>query len=349
MNWLLNRWEIKLAALVLAVSLYVFTGTLVTEQKTLAIQIANEDIEVPDRFVITDVGERDFYVQVTGPRSYIRELTADVYRPRLRIEEGQQGEHTIPITAKELDLNPELTVMDGGNRGTIVYASITLSQLEAATLPVVDRPPLDLPEGLVAREVRLSRTDARVLGPRELVTAAQDGNVRIQLSALQLPGLDPTLTEPIVRTAPVVMTPPAGLQLAGSQELEVTVVIAPKAEQRTVSVPLHLLAAPHLQKRFDVVLKSDRVPLKLIGPQNKLSTLSVERDLRAFVDLSIEPGLGVEEERPVQVSAPDWLTVDSSPVKVRLQERTNPQRQNTPPVLPSPQDLPADPEAMPQE
>ena len=57
MNWLLNRWEIKLAALVLAVSLYVFTGTLVTEQKTLAVQIGNEDNAVPENFIITGVGD----------------------------------------------------------------------------------------------------------------------------------------------------------------------------------------------------------------------------------------------------------------------------------------------------
>lgn len=311
---LIEHWELKLVALVVAVALWLYTNGQVRVERTLNVIVNRTAVQsLPADYRVNAIEPQGFTVKVSVPMNQAGSLRNPIV-PNLVIggDAVMRGEQRFPITSNLLGLDDDLRIEriepENLSEVRVAFALITEDYLPVE-VPAIK----GLPDGIQAT-LAIEPTRVRVRGTREQLDQLKARGQRLVFDPIVLDGVDPTLQ--VARKEVVALT-------HQDQNLEVidrvtaTVTLSPQqGATKEVAVPVQLLAAKDFTSRFTVELSQPQVVLTLHGPASLLSGLQAESELTAYVALRPTIELGVPVEVPVGVMGPSWATYD--PVTIRV-------------------------------
>lgn len=321
---LFTDWEIRIVALGLAVMVYLFTGNVIEVDQTHTIRIGSQHIVgLSEDYQVQAVSPSEVVVELRGPRNVMEQFDPSELLPRIDFStrDIQPGDHVFDITARLLQLPPELGLRhssDGRVRveiGRMVRVAVPVSvQLEDFSFARV--------QGVV-RTFDLDRTNIEVFGPEDVIARIeQQGGIRIEPTVLNT-GEQTALSEAReLRGVPLRLDLPDGVTSEVSA-VTATILVLPKPEERQLSLPLQVLASYEFLSRYRVELHQPEVALTLIGPAQRVRALDPATDLIAYIDLAGEPSLDVPHSRTVRVLAPPWLSVGPAQARITIRLRSS--------------------------
>ena len=329
---LIEHWELKLVALVIAVALWLYTNGQVRVERTLNVIINQSAVQsLPTDYRVNVIEPRSFTVKVSVPMNQAGNLRNPII-PNLQISGTavRDGEQSFPITSSLLGLDDDLRIEridpETVREVRVAFALITEDYV------LVEAPTISgLPDGIQA-SLAIEPTRVRVRGTREQLDGIKVRGQRLVFDPIVLDGIDPTLQ--VVRKEVVALTH-KDTQLEVMDRVTATVTLSPQqGATKEVSVPVQILAPKDFTSRFAIELSQPQVVLALHGPASLLSGLQPETELTAYVVLRPTIELGVPVEVPVGVMGPTWATYDPVTIRVTV---------NVLPVRPAPEGPTASP------
>jgi YbbR domain-containing protein len=311
---LVEHWELKLVALVIAVALWLYTNGQVRVERTLNVVVNRSAVQsLPADYRVNVIEPQGFTVKVSVPMNQAGSLRNPIV-PNLIIsgDAVNRGEQSFPITSSLLGLDDDLRI-ERIEPETVREVRVAFALITEDYLPVEVPVIKGLPDGIQAT-LAIEPTRVRVRGTREQLDRLKGSGQRLVFDPIVLDGVDPTLQ--VTRKEVVALT-------HQDQNLEVidrvtaTVTLSPQqGASREVAVPVQLLAPKDFTARFTVEFSQPQVVLALHGPASLLGGLQPETELTAYVALRPTIELGVPVEVPVGVMGPSWATYD--PVTIRV-------------------------------
>ena len=322
LRWFRDHWEIKLIAFIMAVTVYVFTGSLIRVDTMVTVRIENQHVHgLPEDYRVRAISPRDLTVEISGPRNLVAEIDEEAIAARLQFSRGNldAGRQHFDVTARLLQLPPELRLhYVGSERVEVLVDRVVRRSLNLSVEPedfVLGTP------GLVVRRVQVDHTHVSLEGPKQVIDELRErGSLRIVQEVLTDVPAD--LTEPREFTVPVNVAIDEELQVLNEGAITATVTVEPVPDERHLTLPVAVLAPMGFMEGYSVELHQQEVALTVTGPRNRLDNLKSERDIRAYVDLSGGLTLDIPKTHPVRVVAPAWATVSSAQVKLTVRARS---------------------------
>lgn len=321
MSGLLEHWEIKLIALIMAVTLYAFTADLIRVDKTFTVVLLDEHVVgLPEDYRVRSIEPPDLTFEVSGPVSLLGELEVEDIQPRLTFsaDQLQEGRQTFEVTSRLLGLPPDMRLNYVNPQRVVVE----VDRWVEARVPIVVGPEdfqLEAP-GLVVREVRLDRSSVTVEGPARAIERLRSRG-QVRLAPQRVPDVDRDITDPVQREVPLEVDLDDEVRVVEPTALTATVTVAPVPEGIHVSLPINILASPGFFRTYAVELHQDEVAVTVRGPRNRLQAQPPREVFQAYVDLTGKPTLDIPQLRPVTILTPPWASAGAAQVRVTVRLR----------------------------
>ncbi len=311
---LIEHWELKLVALVIAVALWLYTNGQVRVERTLNVLVNNSAVQsLPADYRVNVIEPQSFTVKVSVPMNQAGSLRNPII-PNLQISGDAvlRGEQRFPITSNLLGLDVDLRI-ERIEPETVREVRVAFALITEDYLPVEAPTISGLPDGIQAT-LAIEPTRVRVRGTREQLDSIKARGQRLVFDPIKLDGVEPTLQT--TRKEVVALTH-KDTQLEVMDRVTATVTLSPQqGATKEVGVPVQILAPKDFTARFSIELSQPQVVLALHGPASLLAGLQPEGELTAYVALRPTIELGVPVEVPVGVMGPTWATYD--PVTIRV-------------------------------
>jgi hypothetical protein len=310
------HWELKMVALVLAVALWIYTGAQVRSERTVDVKIRPVDVSgLNENYRVTDIAPASFRVTLSVPSGLSGQVN-DVINPTLEISSQAYSKRAqgFPLTSALLGLSSDIRILrtepDSLREVTVAWDYVVPDDIPAA-VPAIS----GLPSGLEA-EVILDHNFVHVRAPSEAFDRLRKNGGMLRYLPLDLSSCDARATGEQTRTVELIAQPDQPFQIMQKQDARV--VVRPVSGARlAVSVPVQVLAPAATLGRLQAEISERTVTLSVHGPENLLKQLKPEGgSLTAYVDLRGLSGPVADQELPVLVIGPSWLTAD--PVTVRV-------------------------------
>lgn len=311
---LLEHWELKLVALVIAVALWLYTNGQVRVERTLNVMVNDSSVQsLPADYRVNAIEPKSFSVKVSVPMNQAGSLRNPII-PNLVIsgEAVLRGQQSFPITSSMLGLDDDLRI-ERVEPEHVREVRVDFALITEDYLPVEAPTISGLPEGIQAT-LAIEPTRVRVRGTREQLDDLKARAQRLVFDPIVLDGVDPTMQA--TRREVVALTHKDS-HLEVVDRVTATVTLTPQTgATKEVGVPVQILAPKDFTTRFSIELSQPQVVLALHGPASLLAALQPETELTAYVALRPTIELGVPVEVPVGVMGPTWATYD--PVTIRV-------------------------------
>ena len=109
-RWVLHNFWLKVLSLVLATGLWLAISPD-QEPAEITVRVPIEFRHVPPQLEISSVTIPEAQVRVRGPERMIRELRPTDIHADLELKDAKPGEHTFELTAQQIRLQRNLTVV----------------------------------------------------------------------------------------------------------------------------------------------------------------------------------------------------------------------------------------------
>jgi hypothetical protein len=109
-RWVLHNFWLKVLSLVLATGLWLAISPD-QEPAEVTLRVPIEFRHVPPQLEIGSVNVPEAQVRVRGPEQIIRELRPTDIHVDLELKDAEPGEHTFVLTAQQIHLQRDLTVV----------------------------------------------------------------------------------------------------------------------------------------------------------------------------------------------------------------------------------------------
>jgi hypothetical protein len=109
-RWVLHNFWLKVLSLVLATGLWLAIAPD-QEPAEVTLRVPIEFRHVPPQLEIGSVSSPEAQVRVRGPEQMIRELRPTDIHADLELKDAEPGEHTFDLTAQQIHLQRDLTVV----------------------------------------------------------------------------------------------------------------------------------------------------------------------------------------------------------------------------------------------
>jgi len=109
-RWVLHNFWLKILSLVLATGLWMAISPD-QEPAEITVRVPIEFRHVPPQLEISAVNVPEAQVRVRGPERTIRDLRSTDIHADLELKDAQPGEHTFDLTAQQIHLQRNLTVV----------------------------------------------------------------------------------------------------------------------------------------------------------------------------------------------------------------------------------------------
>jgi hypothetical protein len=109
-RWVLHNFWLKVLSLVLATGLWLAISPE-QEPAEVTVRVPIEFRHVPPQMEISSVNVPEAQVRVRGPERIIRELRSTDIHADLELKNAQPGEQTFYLTAQQIHLQRDLTVV----------------------------------------------------------------------------------------------------------------------------------------------------------------------------------------------------------------------------------------------
>jgi hypothetical protein len=109
-RWVLHNFWLKILSLVLATGLWLAISPD-QEPAEITLRVPIEFRHVPPQLEISTVTIPEAQVRVRGPERLIRELRPTDIHADLELKEAEPGEHTLDLTAQQIHVQRDLTVV----------------------------------------------------------------------------------------------------------------------------------------------------------------------------------------------------------------------------------------------
>jgi hypothetical protein len=124
-RWVLHNFWLKVLSLVLATGLWLAIAPD-QEPAEVTLRVPIEFRHVPPELEIGSVTAPEAQVRVRGPEQIIRELRPTDIHADLELKDAEPGEHTFLLTAQQIHLQRDLTVVQVvPGRVTVVMGNST--------------------------------------------------------------------------------------------------------------------------------------------------------------------------------------------------------------------------------
>ncbi len=311
---LIEHWELKVVALVIAVALWLYTNGQVRIERSVNVVVAPSAVlSLPDGYRVTSITPQNFTINISVPVSQVGSLRNSLV-PHLQISGDAvlRGEQSFAITSSMLGLEDDLRIdriePENVHEIRVTFALITEDYLLVEVPAIVG-----LPAGVEAT-LAIEPTRVRVKGTREQLDDLKSRHQRVAFDAIVMNGIDPAMQS---GRKEVVNLSPKDAQLDVIDRVTARVTLSPQlGATKEVGVPVQILAPKDFTSRFAIELSQPQVVIGLTGPANLLSGLRPETELTAYVALRSTIELGVPVEVPVGVLGPTWATYN--PVTIRV-------------------------------
>jgi hypothetical protein len=125
-RWVLHNFWLKVLSLVLATGLWL-TIKPDEEPAEVTLRVPIEFRHVPPQLEIGSVNIPEAQVRVRGPEQMIRELKPTDIHADLELKDAEPGEHTFVLTAQQIHLQRDLTVVQ------VVPVRVTVTMEKSAS------------------------------------------------------------------------------------------------------------------------------------------------------------------------------------------------------------------------
>ena len=314
MRFLVERWEMKLVAVVVAVALHTYTSGQVRVERTITVAVSDTAVRgLPLEFQVTDIEPREFKVQLSVPENQLDEVDQGL-TPRLEVEADQlaAGVATFPLTSHTLRLPNDIRIIST-EPADLRELTVRVDRIAEADLPVELPRLVGLPPGLAA-EVVCDPTLVHIRAPSTVVDRLVQEHYRVRFQEMSLQHVAADLGHESKETAILVPLPaPAEMPFKVVGQVEATALIRPlPGNRKSLTVPLQILAQPELLRAVRVEIAQPRLIMEVRGPENLLRDLSGERDITAWVAVNGTLEAGLPHQLPIQVHCPEGITVDDA-------------------------------------
>ena len=319
MKWLFRRWQLKLLAVVMAIALYLFTGSQITIERTVTLQINEQDlVGLPGNYLVSRLSPQEIDVTISGPRSVVEDFNPESIEPELVIgTDGlTAGFQEFDLTERLLSLNPSLSMRSSSTDSI----RADFSRLIEDVLPLARIPaPSGLPDGLRA-ELSLVRSQVLLRGPAdEIARLKADGPLEVR--PIDLSQVPVELEETLEMTIPLLLSIP-DVAISIAEQPQAVVRITPALESEVVGpLPVRVLGNADVLERYEIEIVPPVVALTISGPANRLAEGNAAALIKVYVDVVDVGRGGVGEERSVRIIAPSWMTTTTTAVVVTLRPR----------------------------
>ena len=109
-RWVLHNFWLKVLSLVLATGLWLAISPD-QEPAEITVRVPIEFRHVPPQLEIRSVSIPEAQVRVRGPEPMIRDLRSTDIHAELELKDAKPGEHTFELTAQQIRLQRNLTVV----------------------------------------------------------------------------------------------------------------------------------------------------------------------------------------------------------------------------------------------
>jgi hypothetical protein len=109
-RWVLHNFWLKILSLVLATGLWLAISPD-REPAEVTLRVPIEFRHVPPQLEIGSVTAPEAQIRVRGPEQIIRELRPTDIHADLELKDAEPGEHTFVLTAQQIHLQRDLTVV----------------------------------------------------------------------------------------------------------------------------------------------------------------------------------------------------------------------------------------------
>ena len=109
-RWVLHNFWLKVLSLVLATGLWLAISPD-QEPAEITVRVPIEFRHVPPQLEISSVTIPEAQVRVRGPEQMIRDLRSTDIHADLELKDAEPGEHTFYLTAQQIHLQRNLTVV----------------------------------------------------------------------------------------------------------------------------------------------------------------------------------------------------------------------------------------------
>jgi hypothetical protein len=109
-RWVLHNFWLKVLSLLLATGLWLAISPE-QEPAEITVRVPIEFRHVPPQLEIGSVNVPEAQVRVRGPERMIRELRPTDIHADLELKDAEPGEHTFILTAQQIHLQRDLTVV----------------------------------------------------------------------------------------------------------------------------------------------------------------------------------------------------------------------------------------------
>jgi hypothetical protein len=109
-RWVLHNFWLKILSLVLATGLWLAISPD-QEPAEVTVRVPIEFRHVPPQLEIRSVSVPEAQVRVRGPERIIRELRSTDIHADLELKGAEPGEHTFVLTAQQIHLQRDLTMV----------------------------------------------------------------------------------------------------------------------------------------------------------------------------------------------------------------------------------------------
>ncbi len=319
MRPLLSNWQVKLVALFLAVALWFYTSGQARVEKTVAVKVPLAAVQgLPSYYRIDTISPAEFEIEVDGPMNVLGRLERRALTPRLEINTAAlaAGKQTFSITNQVLGLDGDAriqrTTPEGVARDGI---TVTFGKIEIRDLWVEPPQLINVPAG-IEPALSLEEGRARVEGPLSALDEIERRGGKVRFEPVSLAGIGTQIDKPDTRRIPLMPALPPSLRLAKPAFAQLT--LKPlDAPRQLVSLPLHILAPPDFNRRYQVELGQQQVVMAVRGPRNLMAGLGSD-SLTAYVNLQRSFDLNKTDEVPVGLLAPPWVTWEPTSVRVTI-------------------------------
>ncbi|MFH1008091.1 MAG: CdaR family protein [Candidatus Latescibacterota bacterium] len=278
-----DHWGAKIAALVLAILLWLHVLTDDPYEEPLTVPLRPERIEgVPDGLVIANPVKSEVTVRFRGTGKQLTRLRYSKVNMVLRVTGSQVGKESYLLSASDVRIPPGLEV-EAVEVVSPLAIEIDLDHLLKRKLPVEADVAVKIAPGYTKVGPILFEPDSVwVIGPRRFVEDVHS----VRLNPLKLSQVDADVLS-LVRVIP----PPGENVVCTPEEVRVFSDIQAINEQWIEDVPIQLTHAPRGAK-----VVPPTVDVKVRGGIDQLMSLQTD-DIRAYMGYS---ALAPEEEQPPQ-------------------------------------------------
>jgi len=209
MSWLLRNWELKLLALVVAVTLWFFV--VGGEKSEIMLPARIEYMNIPSGMMLIGPTPETVDVQLKGLRSSLARLTRDDLRAQVNLARVGPGEAVVQLIPDSVVAPRDVTVL----RVSPSRLRVTLEPVATAEVRVVPRVTGVPAPGHVVSRVAVTPPTVGLRGPRTEV----EGRTEIQTAPVDVSGA----RAPVTRA--VELAPAPGAVRLTTRTVEVTVEI----------------------------------------------------------------------------------------------------------------------------